>query len=191
MNRAIFLDRDGVLNQLAFNPRNGEYESPHALEDLEVFESDIVRLKALADRFQFFIVSNQPSFAKGKTSMEATQSIAAKVSSVFKQLDLKLVEAFYCYHHPEAIVPELRQDCECRKPGSLFLRQAADWHGIELKRSWMIGDQDTDIQCGDSVGCRTVLIENPRSQPKRKGREATLKAANLTQAISLILQVET
>lgn len=188
--KAVFLDRDGVLNELAFNPVNGEFESPHFLETLSIFEEALRATKLLLPQFSLFVVSNQPSFAKGKTTLENIQAIAAEVSKSFEKFDIPVVEYFYCYHHPQSLVSELRIKCACRKPGTFFLESAAEKYGIDLKKSWMVGDQDSDVECGSAAGCRTVLVENIRSQHKRKSANPEARVQDLTQAINYILQVE-
>jgi D-glycero-D-manno-heptose 1,7-bisphosphate phosphatase len=72
-----------------------------------------------------------------------------------------------CWHHPAGVVAELSGECECRKPAPGLLLAAARELGIDLERSWMIGDTDSDVFAGRAAGCRTVLIENPESAHKR------------------------
>lgn len=166
---ALFLDRDGLLNELVFYPDTAEWESPRTPGDLVLRPGAAEWVRSLIEAgWRLFLVSNQPSAAKGKTGLRDLQAVhealmAGLAPAVF-------VEVFYCYHHPEAVVPELRGPCVCRKPSPHFLQRAAASHGLDLGSSWMIGDQDTDIACGRAAGCRTILVPNPASAPKR-GRE--------------------
>ncbi len=114
-----------------------------------------------------FLVSNQPSCAKGKTSMEDLRAVHGALMEACAAADLAFRESYYCYHHPDSIRPELRGPCPCRKPSPHFLREAAKSFGLDLARSWMVGDQDMDVLCGQNAGCRTVLVAYPPSANKR------------------------
>ena len=153
MNKAVFLDRDGVLNELAFNPNNGEYESPHYTQDMKIFPWTPKEVKRLKDAgYMLFLVSNQPSFAKGKATLENIKAIHELLHQELKKSDAEFNEYYYCYHHPDGILPEYTLKCECRKPGTLFIKDAEKRFDIDLSMSWFVGDQDTDINCGKNAG---------------------------------------
>jgi D-glycero-D-manno-heptose 1,7-bisphosphate phosphatase len=189
MKRAIFIDRDGVLNELALNPKNGEHESPHNPADLRMLPGVAdAALKLERAGFALFIVSNQPSYAKGKTSLEKIRAIAQGVEAHLHAAGVTIARAYYCFHHPDGIVPEYSGPCECRKPKPKFLFDARDEFGIDLAQSWMIGDQDTDIECGRRAGCHTVGIDNPLSAHRRRGSaQPTLTARDLPDAVEKII----
>ncbi len=90
MNRAVFLDRDGVLNPNVFNSETGEWESPHRVEDFELFPWVPDSLKRLREYYKLFLVSNQPSYAKGQTSLENIQEIQRKLVEVLQENGLLL-----------------------------------------------------------------------------------------------------
>ena len=187
--RAIFIDRDGVLNELVLNPKNGEHESPHEPDDLRMIAGAAEAAKRLQDAgFALFIVSNQPSYAKGKTTLEKIHAIAERVQAHLEGASVSIRRAYYCHHHPDGIVPEYSGACRCRKPAPQFLFDARDEFGIDLSASWMIGDQDTDVECGRRAGCRTVGILNPLSAHRRTGTEMpTLSARDLADAAEKLL----
>ena len=188
MAKAVFLDRDGVLNRLVWNPATSEYESPHQARDLELFPwtiESLLRLQHLG--YLLFLISNQPSYAKGKTSMENIKAIHEALHRTLDSSGVVFADYFYCYHHPNGIVPELTGTCLCRKPGTLFLSSAAERFGFSCDDSWLIGDQDSDIQCGLSFGLRTIQINEPHSHKKR-GRGKPEFTANNLQDASLIIQ---
>ena len=187
--RAIFLDRDGVLNTLVLNPRTGEYESPHTPADLCMMPGAPAAAKRLqAAGFMLFIVSNQPSYAKGKTTMENIKAIAAKVEIALNQEGVSIARGLYCYHHPNGTVEGYSGACRCRKPKPQLLYDARDEFDIRFADSWMIGDQESDVECGRRAGCRTILIQNPLSEAKRPGIERpTLCAADLPDAVDRLL----
>ena len=84
-------------------------------------------------------------------------------------------------------MPEYSFVCECRKPKPYFLLKAARDYGIDLENSWMIGDRDTDIECGKAAGTRTILIEEPHSSGSRGSSNPDFRAANLKDAVTIIL----
>lgn len=187
MSQAVFLDRDGVINELIYNGATGEYESPHVPEDLIIFPYVISCLERLKeDGYLLFLISNQPSYAKGKTTLENIKKIEARLSQFMVQAGIFFTEYYYCYHHPQGIVPEYTCVCQCRKPGNYFLLQAEKNYGLDLKQSWLIGDQDSDIFCGQASGMKTVLLNQPLSQSKRGKSRPDYYAADLVEATEWI-----
>ena len=167
---AVFLDRDGVLNKNIFNPATQEYESPHTVADLQIEPHIFSPLKELQKNFKLFVVSNQPSYAKGKVSLETLESIENHFEREMSENKISISKYFYCHHHPEGIVPEFTMTCPCRKPNPYFLLEAAKEFNLDLHKSWMVGDRDTDIKCGKAAGCRTILIlteESKKYQEKK------------------------
>ncbi len=189
MNKAVFIDRDGVINELAFNPNNGEFESPHYTDDFVIFPWVIGALKQLLNfGYKLFLVSNQPSFAKGKTSLENIKAIHNILQDTLSKNGVSFSQYYYCYHHPEGIIPEYTCKCECRKPGTLFVAEAKSKFDIDLSSSWFIGDQDTDILCGINAGLCTIAIENPKSAGRRGSIKADYVASDLVKAAEIILR---
>lgn len=177
MNRALFLDRDGVLDQLVFYPSSNEWEGPRCLANLAMIEGITEPLQRFVDAgWLLIIITNQPSYAKGKTTMEDLRAVH---DAIVARLGVPITRSYLCYHHPHAIVPDLRIACECRKPGTQSLRDAARDFDLDLAASWMIGDQDSDLACGRAAGCKVALIENPRSADKRGEVEPDLRVRDL------------
>ncbi|WP_370464839.1 D-glycero-alpha-D-manno-heptose-1,7-bisphosphate 7-phosphatase [Mycolicibacterium sp. P1-18] len=188
VTRAVFLDRDGVLNHLVFNPSTGEYESPHVPEDLCVIDGVVPSLRRLTNAgFELFLVSNQPSYAKGKTSLEHIEAIHRRLDGVLTDNDVVFREYFYCLHHPDGIEPDFSGPCRCRKPAPFFLLEAARKHGVDLFASWMVGDQATDVVCGQTAGCRTVLVMNEHSIAKREPSRPDVRVGSLSEAADRII----
>lgn len=187
MIKAVFLDRDGVINPLVYNPLTGEYESPHHPEDLSVYPYVIESLRTISGLgYKLFLISNQPSFAKGKTTLENIQAIHAQLDKHFKYNGIEFIEYFYCYHHPQGIMPGYSGECDCRKPKPGFLCKAKAEFTIDMSASWLIGDQDTDVQCAQSQGLRTVLIQNKHSAHKRGSCTPDFSANNLEEAVQIL-----
>ena len=154
VKRAIFLDRDGVLNWNVFNPLTGEYESPLTPEQFVLLPGVISALRLLrASGYWLFLVSNQPNYAKGKTSMDMLNAIHHKLKTILQNEEISFEAFYYCFHHPD-----FTGECLCRKPSPYFLFKARDTFAVSLADSWMIGDRATDIACGRAAGVRTIRI---------------------------------
>ena len=157
--RAVFLDRDGVINKLIYHHEQGIIDSPFTTEQFSLINGVDAAIRSLQENdYQAILVSNQPGIAKGYLSPEAFEEIRTRMKRMLALLGIRLDGEYYCRHHPEAVVPELRATCECRKPGPGLLLQAAREMDIAISQSWMIGDGITDIQAGKRAGCRTILI---------------------------------
>ena len=188
MKKAVFLDRDGVLNELVPNPSTGEYEPPHSPDDLIIFPDVIESLRILQGaQFELFLISNQPDYAKGKTTLENLKAVHAKLDRIVRSEGIRFREYYYCYHHPQGKVPEYSFECECRKPKPFFILMAAKRYSIDLSKSWMIGDRDSDIECGKAAGTKTIMIENPQSLKYRTSNQPDFTVANLIDALQIIL----
>jgi len=188
MKRAVFLDRDGVINELVLNSENNDYEPPHIPEDVILFPYTIEVLQILQEaQFELFLISNQPDYAKGKTTLENLQKVHAKLDRILRSEGIRFREYYYCYHHPQGKVPEYSFECECRKPKPFFILKAAKHYSLDLSKSWMVGDRDSDIECGKAAGTKTIMIENPHSLKYRKSSQPDFTAANLKDALQIIL----
>lgn len=110
------------------------------------------------------VVTNQPVIARGEVSFEELEEIHNKMETLLGKEGAYLDAIYYCPHHPhkgyEGERPELKIDCDCRKPKPGMLLKAATDFNIDLSRSWMVGDGENDIQAGINAGCKTVLLSN-------------------------------
>jgi D-glycero-D-manno-heptose 1,7-bisphosphate phosphatase len=158
--RAVFLDRDGVLNRNVFNPRTGEYESPGRPEEFELFPNIMPALRGLQrSGFLLFLTSNQPNYAKGKSTLEELRAVHSHLVVALEAAGVSFADYYYCFHHPQGQVVGYSGPCECRKPSPYFLLKARDEFGISLADSWMVGDRPTDIKCGIAAGVKTIRVE--------------------------------
>lgn len=186
MRRALFLDRDGVLDELVYYPSHDEWESPRHVSDVVMIPGVSEPLRRFVDAgWLLFIVTNQPSYAKGKVSREDLEAVHARV---LESLDVPIARSYLCFHHPDAVREELRVRCECRKPGTKSLRDAAREFGANLTQSWMVGDQDSDLNCGRAAGCKVALIESRGSAHKRGKVEPDLRVGDLGEFETLVLK---
>lgn len=186
-NKAVFLDRDGVLNANVLNPATGEWESPHSPEDFRLFPWALESLKALRSAgLRLFLVSNQPSYAKGKTSLENIHAVHDRLAAALLAHNIDFQGFYYCYHHPSGRIPGYSGPCRCRKPSPFFLQEAARAHHLRMEASWMVGDRDADVLCGRSAGVRTIRVRAEETGPAATER-ADFEVHDLREAVQVIL----
>ena len=188
---AVFIDRDGVINKGVMDEDAGHYESPYHASDVVLEERAIAGLQALVGLgVPLIVASNQPAAAKGRASLAELWEVHARVVELLGEASVVMDDWRYCFHHPTGTVPQLSGPCPCRKPQAGLLRAAAERHGIDLERSWMIGDTDRDVGAGNAAGARTVLVENPRSAHKRSGGAGEAFLARDLAAVAAIVVAE-
>ena len=154
---AVFLDRDGTIN---FD--SGYLSSP---TDLNIFPAAIQGLKLLSEEgFPLFIVTNQSGLARGYFSESALRKIHRRLLGDLKREGVIIEEIAVCPHHPD-------EGCDCRKPSPLLVRQLAARHGLDLNRSFFVGDKMTDVRTGINAGCRTVLIAPSTRRGEAEGED--------------------
>ncbi len=187
--RAVFLDRDGVLNRNVFNPATGAYELPLRPEDFELLPGVLPALAQLQDLgYRLFLVSNQPSHAKGKTTLAALHAIHGRLQALLAEAGIAFADVYYCYHHPDGIVPGYSGPCLCRKPSPYFLNEAQRKFGLVPAQSWMIGDRGSDILCGRAAGVRTIRIAPDHADAAAAdGIVADFAARDLAHAVDRIV----
>jgi D-glycero-D-manno-heptose 1,7-bisphosphate phosphatase len=183
---AVFLDRDGVLNEPVPHPESGLAESPHSPEDTRLTPRCGEALRLLKGLGALLVVaSNQPSAAKGTATREQLESVHREVRRLMMREGVVPDDWRYCFHHPEGVDEELGRVCDCRKPAPGLLLAAARDHEIDLAESWMIGDGDADLRAGRAAGCRTVLVEHPATA-HRRGAEQSARAVDILAAAYLV-----
>ena len=183
--RAVFLDKDGTLIE------NVPYNVDPALIRLAPgAEAGLTRLDRAG--FALFVISNQSGVARGYFPESALEGVESRLRELLAAFGVRLAGFSYCPHHPEGIVEGYTMACECRKPApGMIVRIAAD-QGIDLARSWMIGDILDDIQAGRAAGCRTILIDNGNENEWRLSpdREPHHRAPDLAAAARLIVEMD-
>ena len=186
---AVFLDRDGVVVELVWDDVDGSFEGPNVKEDVRLAPGAaeaIGRIRSLD--YRTVVVSNQPGAAKGKASHDDLLGAHASVVRLLAESGVEIDDYRYCLHHPDAVDPALRRDCECRKPRPGMLLEAAAALDIDLSRSWMIGDSDADVEAGHLAGCRTILVENPRSMHRRGvDGHPDYRAKDIAEAVEIVV----
>ncbi len=187
MNRAVFLDRDGVLNKLIFRDEYNEFTPPYSYEEIEIIDGVFDSLKSLlSNNYMLFIVSNQPDYAKGKISYEKLISVCERFKEIMENNGIEITEYNYCFHHPDGIVEGFNIKCECRKPGTLFIDNAVSRYNIDRMKSWFIGDRDSDISCGKNAKLKTIFI-NSGLFKLQENNHPDFYAGNISEATKIIL----
>jgi D-glycero-D-manno-heptose 1,7-bisphosphate phosphatase len=152
-SRAIFLDRDGVLNRPVI--REGKSYPPGCVEDLEIYDGLRDRLQRLKDSgFVLIVVTNQPDVARGTTPRATVEGINRVIAREIPAIDRFLV----CFH-------DNGDGCNCRKPLPGMLLAGAAEFDVDLARSYMVGDRWSDIEAGIAAGSRTIFIDRAYREP--------------------------
>ena len=155
--KAIFLDRDGTINKYVGFLKN--------IDDFELIDGVAPAIRKINESgYLAIVVTNQPVIARGEVSFEKLEEIHNKMETLLGKEGAYLDAIYYCPHHPhkgyEGERPELKIDCNCRKPKPGMLLKAAEDFNIDLSQSWMIGDGENDVRAGINAGCKTVLLGN-------------------------------
>lgn len=185
LRRAVFLDRDGTINvekDYLFRPSDFEFipGAPQA----------IARLKQAG--FLVIVVTNQSGVARGYFTENEVHCLHDYIQRELNRFDCA-IDAFYlCPHHPEHGQGTYKIDCSCRKGQPGMLLQAASDHGIDLSRSFMVGDKIADVEAGRAAGCRAILVRTGYGTTEAEKIEAhdAVIVNDLVQAADYILRTE-
>jgi D-glycero-D-manno-heptose 1,7-bisphosphate phosphatase len=171
--RAVFLDRDGVLNEVVL--RAGRPHPPGNLAELRILpeaKECLLELKRLG--FLLIVVSNQPDVARGTQTRAAVEEINGYLAA-----QLPIDDTYVCYH-------DEADRCDCRKPAPGLLLQAARKHDIQITDSFFIGDRWRDVEAGNRANCTTLLIDNGYAEPSGAA-DASFVARSLKSAVEWIV----
>ena len=185
--KAVFLDRDGTINEYIGFLRN--------IADFNLIPGVADGIKMLnASKFLSIVATNQPVIARGECTILDMEEIHKKMETELGKRGAYIDDLFYCPHHPHkgypGEVPELKFDCDCRKPKIGMLTKAAEKYNIDLSQSWYVGDTTVDIQTGINAGMRTVLLKTGEAGMDGKYNvKADYEADTLADAVEHILNV--
>ena len=170
--KAIFLDRDGTINKYV-----GFLTTIYDFELIDGVSEAIKKINNSS--FLAIVITNQPVIARGEVTIEELEEIHNKMETLLGIDGAFLDAIYYCPHHPQkgfiGEVPELKIQCDCRKPKPGLIIKAAKDFNIDLSKSWMIGDDENDVVAGESAGCKTIKIN---------------RGGGLLEAVNRILQSE-
>ena len=183
--KAVFLDRDGTINE-----HKGFLKS---VDEFELIQGAAEGIRLLNQSpYLVIVATNQPVIARGECTFEELDNIHKKMETELGRKGAFLNDIFFCPHHPHkgylGEVPELKIDCDCRKPKIGMLQRAADKYNIDLTQSWYVGDTTIDIQTGINAGMRTVLVKTGEAGKDGKYDVVpTSEKENLLEAVQFIL----
>ena len=184
--KAVFLDRDGTINE-----HKGFLKS---VDEFELIQGAAEGIRLLNQSpYLVIVATNQPVIARGECTFEELDNIHKKMETELGRKGAFLNDIFFCPHHPHkgylGEVPELKIDCDCRKPKIGMLQRAADKYNIDLTQSWYVGDTTIDIQTGINAGMRTVLVKTGEAGKDGKYDVVpTSEKENLLEAVKFILR---
>lgn len=184
--RAVFLDRDGTMNV-----SKGFISSA---EDLELIPGTIEAIEAINKSGALAIViTNQPVIARGECSFEELHNIHNKLKTLLGEKGAFVDDIFYCPHHPdkgfEGEVPELKFDCDCRKPKTGMIEEAVKKYNIDLSKSYMVGDSTMDLELARNAGVKSVLVDTGFAGNDGKyDRSCDIEAKDLLDAVEKIIK---
>jgi D-glycero-D-manno-heptose 1,7-bisphosphate phosphatase len=151
LNRCVFLDRDGTINEEV-----NYLSRPEQLRLIAGVAEAIKRLKHAG--LKVVIITNQAGVARGYFSEPALQQIHLELVKMLRAQEAHIDAIYYCPHHPTAGIGVYKMDCNCRKPKPGLLERAARELSLDLRQSFVVGDKPADLIAGDAVGCRTILV---------------------------------
>ncbi len=175
MSKAVFLDRDGVINRAVV--REGKPYPPKDLAGMEILpgvKDALIRLKAAG--YLLVVVTNQPDVARRTTKRETVEEI-----NDFLRTALPIDDVRTCYH-------DSGDACDCRKPKAGLILSAAAEHGIDLAGSFMVGDRWRDTEAGERAGCRTIFIDY--AYYEKQPETVDYRVSSLSEAADIILGVK-
>ena len=183
--KAIFLDRDGVINKYP-----GDRDYVKSWDEFQFLPGATDALSRLAkNNFGIFVISNQAGVAKGVYPKENLDLITKNMEEELKKRGVRISGIYYCTHHPD-------QNCACRKPKTGLLEMAVSESGkkgidIDIEKSYFIGDTERDIEAGKVFGLKTILVFSGKEKPGEQGAwqyAPDFTAADLPEAANIILQ---
>ncbi|MDR3606097.1 MAG: D-glycero-beta-D-manno-heptose 1,7-bisphosphate 7-phosphatase [Oligoflexia bacterium] len=177
MRRAVFLDRDGTINE---DP--GYLSDPEQLRLFPGVDKALGKLHAAG--YLLVVVSNQSGVGRGLIPEGALAHIHAKLDRILETHGTRIDRYELCLHHPE-------DGCDCRKPQPKLILNAAEALDVDLKKSYMIGDKTSDIQAGIRAGCKGTLLVRTGEGIKSRETGAAFVAASLVEAANWILEQDT
>lgn len=174
VSQAVFLDRDGTIAEDV-----GYCCSP---DDFKLFPGTVKAIRMLnKNDFKVILITNQSGIGRGYFTEETLTRIHDKMMEDFARLKVHVDDIYYCPHHPD-------DNCDCRKPKPKLVLQAAREHDIDLKRSFVIGDQMKDVELGKAVGCKTILIQ--AQPPRNESVTPDAVVPDLLEAARVILELD-
>lgn len=180
------MDRDGTIN---IDP--GYLGDPDKVTLYSGVAGGIRRLKD--DGYRIIVVSNQSGISRGLISREQVDAVNSRINRILSENSTGIDDFYYCPYHPDFDDPE---KCTCRKPSPQMVFRAAEDHNLDLKKSFLVGDRESDIECGINSGVKTVLIKNTLTENQiislqKAGKCPNFVAVDFEEVCDFILRFST
>lgn len=180
MNRAIFLDRDGVIVE--------DLDYTYRIDQLKLIPGSAKAIKLLNENnFLVVIVTNQAGVAKGYFTERDVILFNESMREKLREHDAHIDAIYYCPHYPDAKIEKYKINCNCRKPKPGMLKKAEKKFDIDLIQSFIIGDRLSDIEAGKCVGCKAIMVLTGYGKDEPKNDKIDRIAQNLYGAVEHIL----
>ena len=193
--KAVFLDRDGVINAYAYDPEFGTFDSPANPEQFTLLPGVAEAVARLnKEGFLTIVVSNQPGVAKGHFTPALLEAVTRKMKVLVEQGGGNLDGVYYCPHHPTDGQSPYVTTCDCRKPRTGLVDKAARELDIDIRTSYVVGDKWSDVELGQRAGAHSVLVEtgfapdDPGNKRPHNIADPEFTAHSLSEAADWIIQ---
>ena len=189
---ALFLDRDGIINQVAvYLNKLEKFDSPQNISDILINDQTIQIIKWANDNHIPVIeATNQPGYAKGKLSKNELDNIEKYIHQKLSEKGAVIDKTYICYHHPKGIIPRLSIECDCRKPKPGLLLNAAKELNLDITNSIFLGDNATDVEAGIAAGCKTIIYIHKSYYPDQlhaaQNSHADFKVTSLAKVLPIL-----
>lgn len=189
LKKALFLDRDGVINKMA--KYDGEYDTPRNSSDVRLVDGILEIIKwANSNNILTVVISNQPGIAKGKISQKQFAEVEDEIDRILILNGAKIDSKYYCFHHPRGIINKFKKECACRKPKPGLIFQVAHKMNIDLENSFFVGDKGTDAVAGSCAGCKTIIYLHKEDSPDKvfesQNTPSTYKVHDMIEVLNIL-----
>ena len=171
MNKAVFLDRDGVINEIVFHEDVEVLDSPFNIRQVRIIKGAFEAIATFNQLgYKVLLTTNQPGAAKGKMSLARIKEVNQHIVDMASKSEAHIDHVYCCAHHPVGTPegdPALIKPCKCRKPATGLLSAGIDEYKIDINLSFMVGDSISDIQAGKAIGLKTVLVGGLKCDARR------------------------
>lgn len=182
MSKALFLDRDGIINI--------DHGYVHKIEDFEFVDGIFELCKRAIDKgYQIFVITNQAGIARGMYDIPTFEKLSKWMVAAFAEQNIEISKVYFCPHHPLKGVNEFVMSCQCRKPEPGMIIQAQQEFGVNLAKSIFIGDKLSDMQAADNAGIDCKILMNSRYVDKQVAEQiaGTIEIQSLTEALAYVI----
>lgn len=176
MEKAVFLDRDGVINK--------DFGYVCKIENFHFYENVFEALKKLQKAgYKLIIITNQSGIGRGYYTEEDFLKLTEYMLNEFSKDGINIDKVYYCPHHPDSEDPKYALYCDCRKPNTKMIKDAVKEFNIDKTKSFLIGDKETDIEAGLKEGLTTILVETGQGQNFKDNTKAHHIAKDILDAV--------